>query len=171
MVMILDQFEQLSADNEKHLPIFDLILRAARAPAPHPVTWMVAFRRDFVEIFEFWSKHGLSPPLVLVKAFTRDQAEEVMVALADKAGVRFERQLLKDFTASAVQDGGVSSVDIGIGTLVLVNLANPTNKSTITLADYKFAGGSSGFLRPMSRTGFRSTPMPGRNRSSRRLYR
>lgn len=146
VVMILDQFEQLSADNEKHLPIFELILRAARAPAPHSVTWMVAFRRDFVEIFEFWSKHGLSPPLVLVKAFTRDQAEEVMVALADKAGVRFERQLLKDFTASAVQDGGVSSVDIGIGTLVLVNLANRTNKSTITLADYKFAGGSSGVL-------------------------
>jgi WD40 repeat protein len=145
-VVIIDQLEQLSPASEAHLPVYDLIVKAAHASAPHPATWIIAFRRDFVGIYEFLAERGLALPFVLVTAFTREEAEQVMATLADKAGVSFERQLLKDFTASAAVNGAVSSVDIGIGTLVLVNLAKHAKKDTITLDDYKFAGGSSGVL-------------------------
>ncbi|MGA7342824.1 MAG: hypothetical protein WBE72_11185 [Terracidiphilus sp.] len=145
-VVIIDQLEQLSPSNEAHAPVYELIVKAAHAPAPHPATWIIAFRRDFVGIYEFLAERSLALPFVLVTAFTREEAEQVMATLADKAGVSFERQLLKDFTASAAVNGSVSSVDIGIGTLVLVNLAKRTKKDTITLDDYKFAGGSSGVL-------------------------
>lgn len=145
-VIVIDQLEQLSPANEAHVPVFDLIAKAAQAAAPHPATWIIAFRRDFVGIYEFLATQGLALPFLLITAFSREQAEEVMATLADKAGVSFERQLLKDFTASAAVNGAVSSVDIGIGTLVLVNLAKRAKKETITLDDYKFAGGSSGVL-------------------------
>jgi WD40 repeat protein len=145
-VIIIDQLEQLSPAIDAHARVYEVIVKAAQSPAPHPATWIISFRRDFVGIYEFLAAKGLALPFVLVMAFTCDQAEQVMATLADKAGVRFERQLLQDFTASAAVNGAVSSVDIGIGTLVLVNLAKRTKKDTITLDGYKFAGGSSGVL-------------------------
>jgi len=144
--IFIDQLEQLTPTNPAHAPIYELIVRAATKPAPHPATWIIAFRRDFVGIYEFLFSRGQTPPAVLVPAFSQEQAEEVMATLADRAGVRLERQLLADFTTSAAVNGAVSSVDIGIGTLVLVNLAKRAGKEILTLNDYKFAGGSSRVL-------------------------
>ena len=78
--------------------------------------------------------------------FNEDQAEEVMATLGAAVGITFERELLKDFIRSASVDGLISPVDIGIGTLVLVGLAERTNKETLRIGDYNFAGGSAGIL-------------------------
>lgn len=71
---------------------------------------------------------------------------EVMATLGAAAGINFERELLEAFVRSASVEGLISPVDVAIGTLVLVNLAERTNTQTLRLGDYKFAGGSTGVL-------------------------
>jgi hypothetical protein len=147
LLIILDQFEQLDPQTPEHAEIFDLVDLAAKRNSPHPVTWVVAFKKQYgSEWYEFQSERCLNPPHVSVKLFGEDQAESIMTTLGAEAGLTFERELLKDFLRSASVDGLVSPVDVGIGTLVLVNLAERTNKNTLRIGDYKFAGGSSGLM-------------------------
>jgi len=46
-VIVLDQFEQLLPDNLEHKPVFELLHKVCTAPPPHPVTWCIAFRREY----------------------------------------------------------------------------------------------------------------------------
>ena len=46
-VLILDQFEQLSQRQADHAPIFALLDRIAKAPAPHALSAVVGFRREY----------------------------------------------------------------------------------------------------------------------------
>ena len=45
-LLILDQFEQLRKRDPAHAPIFDLLERIAKAPAPHKLSVIIGFRRE-----------------------------------------------------------------------------------------------------------------------------
>lgn len=162
-VVMIDQLEQLNFANAEHRPVYDLISSIATGANPSAATWVLAFRRDFVGVYEylFDHTHGSAAPLIIVKSFSRKRAQEVMATLGEAAGISLEIALLEDFTKSVMVDQMVSPVDIGIGTLMLVNLAGESpEKQTLRLADYRFAGGSLGVLIGYIRNRLAEYPSP-----------
>ena len=61
LVVIMDQFEQLNPNKIEHKRLFELISEAARRAPPHPVTWVVSFKREFgADWYEFQSDNKLT---------------------------------------------------------------------------------------------------------------
>ena len=145
--VVLDQFEQLDLNDSQHAPIFKLLAAAAEAHPPHRVTWVVAFREEYASAWlKFCHNYGVRAPFLPVERFSKDDAAEIMATLGAEAGIRFERRLLDDFLGTALEEGRMSPVDIGIGLLVLAQLAQQRNKELLTHDDYEFAGRAQGLL-------------------------
>lgn len=148
-VIVLDQFEQLRG--AKNGPVFRLLRKVAReAEPPHQVTWIVAFRREFRAD---WSdfvipehERGFFPPLLSLRLFTAEQARDVISQLVSAAGLKVEQKVVDNLIAAATVEGEVSSVDIGIGLLVLSELHERQGGKTVTEDVYHFAGGAEGLL-------------------------
>jgi hypothetical protein len=63
-VIVLDQFEQLLPDNPEHKPVFELLNNVYTSPPPYPVTWCIAYRREYSATWtDFERPHNLRPPM------------------------------------------------------------------------------------------------------------
>jgi len=148
-VIVLDQFEQLHPDETTHQPIFELFRQMATTHMPpYHTTWIVAFRREYDS---FWRDFeltipGFHPPMVTIQPFSRAQAQEILATLAEAADFTLDQALVDDLVNAAARDGRVAAVDLGIGLLVLSELAVRKGTSALYLADYRFAGGAEGLL-------------------------
>ena len=148
-VIVLDQFEQLHPDETTHQPIFELFRKLATTHmAPYHTTWIVAFRREYDS---FWLDFGLTipgfhPPIVTIQLFSKAQAQEILAMLAEAANFMLDQALVDDLVNAVARDGRVAAVDLGIGLLVLSELAVRKRTAALSLADYRFAGGAEGLL-------------------------
>jgi DNA-binding CsgD family transcriptional regulator len=148
-VIVIDQFEQLgTAANGQ---VFRLLRKIAReAKPPHRVTWVIAFRREYRAN---WSdfiipehERGFFPREISLQLFTSEQARDVTSQLIQAAGLSVEQKVINNLIGAATVDGEVSSVDIGIGLLVLSELYERQGAKTVTQDVYHFAGGAEGLL-------------------------
>ncbi|MDX6693696.1 MAG: hypothetical protein QOF02_1299 [Blastocatellia bacterium] len=148
-VIVLDQFEQLgAADNGQ---IFRLLRKVARSSKPpHRVTWVIAFRREYRANWSDFiipeQDRKFFPPELSVRLFTAEQARDVISQLIEAAGLSVEQKVVDNLIDAATVDGEVSSVDIGIGLLVLSELHERQGAKTLTEDVYHFAGGAEGLL-------------------------
>jgi len=147
-VIVLDQFEQLRPGNSEHQPIFKLLRHIGKeATPPYRITWVVAFRRDYgPEWRDFEVEDEFDARLLSIKLLGKAQARDVMTTLADVSGITLDNELVEDMVDAAAQGDAVSPVDIGIGMLVLQDLATRRNRQHLALKDYRFAGGAAGLL-------------------------
>ena len=147
-VIVLDQFEQLSPDKAEFAPIFNFLKAVAIAAPPYIITWIVAFRREYSANWrDFELTHQLKQCETLsLKLFSVVQARNVMATLAYSAGLSLEQPLLDGFIDTVKREDRLSPVDIGIGLLMLQELASQKQKQELSLADYQFAGGSQGLF-------------------------
>jgi hypothetical protein len=148
-VIVLDQFEQLSS--AKNGPIFRFLRKVAReAKPPYRVTWLIAFRREFRANWSDFlipeQERGFFPPEISLQLFTSEQARDVTSQLIQAAGLSVEQRVINNLIEAATVDGEVSSVDIGIGLLVLSELYERQGAKTLTQDIYHFAGGAEGLL-------------------------
>jgi hypothetical protein len=147
-VVILDQFEQLDPKDAAHAPIFEFLRRLGDRLPPYRSTWIVAFRDEFAAPWRKFEEANPDPRrrMFFLDLFPRKRAKEVMATLGEKANLSIEDALLEDMLGVASQGGLVSPVDVGIGMLVLFELAQKLERQTLTKSDYRFAGGAEGLL-------------------------
>ena len=125
-VIVLDQLEQLHPDEKAHQPIFDLLGRVATTQMPpYHTTWIVAFRREYDPL---WRDFELTvadfhPPMLSMRLFGEEPAKDVLATLAEAAHLTLDHALVSDLVQAATRDGRVAAVDLGIGLLVLSELA------------------------------------------------
>jgi hypothetical protein len=147
-ILILDQFEQLQPSEPEHAPVFNLLERIAKAPAPHSLSAVVSFRREFAaDWLDFEQSHCFRaeqlPPVNLLAPQT---ASDALVTLATEAGFTLDNALVKNFIASIQRPEGISPVDVGIGILGLANFVQQRGNTHVGLSEYKVAGGAEGLL-------------------------
>jgi hypothetical protein len=143
-VIVLDQFEQMRGRDPSRCPVLRLLRSIARkAMPPHRVTWIVAFRREFLadwsELMISEQEHGFYPPELPVRPFSQEQAKEVVSRLAVEAGLSVEQKVVDDLVKAATERNDVSPVDIGVGLLILAELHSRQGGQTVTIRDYRFA--------------------------------
>lgn len=148
-VVVLDQFEQLRGATTGK--IFKLLKKLARtAKPPHEITWIVAFRRqfraDWADFMIGEQELGFFPREISLRLFTSEQARNVTSQLIETAGLRVEQKVIDNLIEAATVDGEVSSVDIGIGLLILSELSARQGDTNVTDEFYHFAGGAEGLL-------------------------
>jgi hypothetical protein len=148
-VIVLDQFEQLRGNTSGQ--VFQLLRKLARkAKPPHRITWIVAFRREFRADWSDFiipeQERGFFPPELSLRLFTPEQARDVISQLIQAAGLSVEQKVVNNLIEAATIDGEVSSVDIGIGLLVLSEMYERQGGKTLTEDVYHFAGGAEGLL-------------------------
>ena len=147
-VVVLDQFEQLLPERTEHKPVFDFLKQIASGSLHNKITWIVAFRYEYLHVwrnFEIDNKLKAAETMSL-KLFSAAQAKNVFITLAEEAGLTLEQALVDGFTESVSRNERVSPVDIGIGLLMVNELANRKQNRQLTLEDYHFAGGSQGLF-------------------------
>ncbi len=146
-VLILDQFEQLQASNPNHMPIFELVERVQRAPAPHKLSLVVAFRREYLPDWaDFEQAHDFRAEQLAISLLAPRTARDAFVTLTSEAGFTLDEALVGNFISSVVRQSGVSPVDIAIGVLSLANFAQQSGNTHIGVTEYELAGGSEGLL-------------------------
>ena len=146
-VIVLDQFEQLLPDKTEFAPIFDLLTQVIVAAPPHSITWIIAFRREYLPHWrDFELENKLQPNMLSLKLLSLPQAQTVLVTLAEAAGLTLEQALVDGFIQTVQKEERVSPVDIGIGLLMLQELATQKQKQQLSFEDYHFAGGSQGLF-------------------------
>ena len=93
---------------------------------PYHTTWIVAFRREYDPV---WRDFELTiadfhPPMVSMRLFGEEPAKDVLATLAEAAHLTLDQALVADLVQAAARDGRVAAVDLGIGLLVLSELAS-----------------------------------------------
>jgi hypothetical protein len=148
-VIVLDQFEQLGT--AMNGPLFRHLSKVARsARPPHRVTWVIAFRREYRASWSDFiipeQERKFFPPELSLRLFTSQQARNVISQLIQAANLSVEQKVIDNLIDAATVDGEVSSVDIGIGLLVLSELHERQGENILTEDTYHFAGGAEGLL-------------------------
>ena len=148
-VIVIDQFEQLGAATNGQ--IFRLLRKVAReAKPPHRVTWVIAFRREYRANWSDFMipehERGFFPREISLRLFSSEQARDVTSQLIQAARLSVEQKVINNLIEAATIEGEVSSVDIGIGLLVLAELYERQGAKTVTEDVYHFAGGAEGLL-------------------------
>lgn len=148
-VIVLDQFEQLGSNIKG--PIFDLLRKVARkSKPPNRITWIIAFRREYRASWSDFMipehERGFYPPELSLRLFAPQQARDVISQLIQAADLSVEQKVVDNLIEAATLEGEVSSVDIGIGLLVLSELYERHGAKTLTEDVYYFAGGAEGLL-------------------------
>jgi Leucine-rich repeat (LRR) protein len=148
-VIVIDQLEQLDPKLPAHAPLFELLRQVGQRRPPFRVTWILAFRQEFASAwFDFETAHpDLRFQKKTLELFHPKAAEEVLATLAEAAKLTLDRGLVAELVGSATNaDGRVSPVDLGIGLLILHELARARHTDSLSLTDYRFAGGSEHLL-------------------------
>lgn len=163
-VLILDQFEQLRHDVPEHALIFALLERVVRQPAPHPLSLVVAFRREYDSDwldFEYSLRDvGFLAEKLPVNLMPQRLAEDVVATLSSAAGFQLDQALVSNFIAGIASPQGVSPVDIAIGMLALSNVAQRTGTSHLTFTNYSLSGGADGLLLSYVQETLQEVPEP-----------
>jgi hypothetical protein len=147
-VLILDQFEQLSRKEKDQVPIFELLSRIAKSPAPRNLTAVVAFRREFsADWLDFEQARGFRAEQIPISLLAKTTAEDAFITLASEAGLTVDNALVSNFISSVQTSEGVSPADLAIGILSLANFAQRTGEQRIGNTEYRLAGGAEGLLR------------------------
>jgi hypothetical protein len=121
-VLILDQFEQLSQRQAEHAPIFALLDRIAKAPAPRALSAVVGFRREYSpDWLDFEQQCNFRAEQLPINLLAPPAASQALTVLAAEAGFTLDQALVNNFIASVTAPEGVSPVDIAIGVLSLAN--------------------------------------------------
>jgi internalin A len=156
LVLVLDQFEQLSPDRPGDRPIFNLVREALTAPAPHFLKVVIAFRRDYYPSWRDFEREldssaspgqarGARPVDVPLRLFTRAKAADVIATVAEAAQIKVTEALVTTIVDSIRnRDDRVSPVDIGISMMAVGELAAQKPNRELDVADYRFAGGADG---------------------------
>ncbi len=146
-VLILDQFEQLRAGEPAHAPVFALLDRIAKAPAPHKLSALVGFRReytaDWLDLEKDYSFRAEQVPINLLAPRT---AADALVTLASEVGFSLDQALVENFISGVASPQGVSPVDIAIAVLSLANFVQQRGTTHIGMKEYDLAGGAEGLL-------------------------
>jgi hypothetical protein len=159
-VLILDQFEQLRPGEPTHAPIFDLLQRIAKGPAPRKLSAVVGFRREYAanwqDLEEAYGFHAAQVPIYLLPPRT---AGDALVTLASEAGFTLDQALVENFVSSVAhsqgalhivtnvtRSGGVLPIDIAIGVLSLSNFVRQSGTAHVGMKEYGLAGGAEGLL-------------------------
>jgi hypothetical protein len=146
-VLILDQFEQLSQRQAEHTPIFALIDRIAKAPAPHALSGVVGFRRDYTpDWMDFELQCGLRAEQLPVNLLAPPAAAQALTVLAAEAGFTLDQALVNKSIRAVTAPEGVSPIDIAISALSLANFVQQRGVTHVDNSDYTTAGGAQGFL-------------------------
>ena len=147
-VLILDQCEQLNPRQSEHGPVFELLKRIAKAPAPHKLTAVVAFRREFVsDWLDFEDASGFRSDQMAINLLAPQRAKDVLITLASEAGFSLDNKLVDDFVQNISRPGGILPVDIAIGILSLDNFVQRHVNAHVSVKEYQLAGGAEGLLR------------------------
>jgi len=141
-VIVIDQAEQLSP--ERQAPIFDLFRKAAAADPPNLITWVIAFREDYLPT---WRELELSlpaaapclPQTLLLKRLRRDTAIEAISVLVEEGGLAIDTSTIGALVDAVADEKGVSPVDIGIALLALDEM--PAGRSSLSASTFIAAGG------------------------------
>lgn len=97
-VLILDQFEQLSAGNAEHVPVFQLLARIAQEPTPHRFSAVVGFRREYqADWSDFELAQGFRAEQIAVNLMTRPVAADVFPSSLAKLGLSWNRSWCTTF--------------------------------------------------------------------------
>lgn len=147
-VIVLDQFEQLLPPKPEFAAIFNFLNTVMLAQPPHHFTWIVAFQREYLPDWcDFELENKLQhPPMLSLKFLSILEGQEVIITLAEEAGLSLEQKLVQNFIQSVQNDGRLSPVIIGIGLSMFQELANSKQISHLELQHYSFAGGSQGLF-------------------------
>ncbi len=141
-VMVLDQFEQLHPEQNDHRPVFELLRRVAGERPPHQTTWLVAFREEYAAAWwKFQNSLGIQPPMLPVERFRPKQAGAVVATLAEKADFQLDQDLVDTMVRDMSLGDRISPVDIGIGMMMLDELARDRRDRHLTHDAYLGAGG------------------------------
>ncbi len=144
-VVILDKLDQLDPDSPAHRRIFELFLRDAERPAPHRITWVVAFRDSFRQRWLELSGErlrDLTVPDHAVRLFSEAHAREVMKTLADHDNLGLEPGIRNDLIVGKE----ISPVQVAIPLDCLSRLRHGLRKTELRMADYRSAGSAHGLL-------------------------
>ena len=145
-VILIDQAEQLNPAD--HPEMFDLYEKMMSIPSGHPITWVIAFREEYLVT---WSKYLISkripyPPSITIERFSTEQARRVMATLANASNMNLSESVMRDLLETISQENGqVSPVDIGISLLVLSELGRE-KQTIISERVYQQAGKAEGLL-------------------------
>jgi internalin A len=146
-VLVLDQFEQLRPNEPVHAQIFGLLDRIAKAPAPHRLSAIVGFRRDYMQDWaDLEHDYGFHAEQVPIRLLAPATAGDALVTLAGEAGFTLDQALVNNFISGVTTDMGVSPVDIAIGVLSLANFVQQRGTAHVGLKEYSLAGGAEGLL-------------------------
>ncbi len=151
-VLIIDQLEQLSHKTNAHSPIFDLLGRIAKAPAPHILSAVVGFRREYLPDWsDFEYQFELRSEPLPIKLLAPSAASQTLIILTGEAGFTLDQALVDNFISSVTAAEGVSPVDIAIGVLSLANFVQQRGINHVHNSDYTSAGGVRDFCSPLSK--------------------
>lgn len=146
-VLILDQFEQLRVDQPDHLPVFQLLERIANEPAPHRLSVVVGFRREYTaDWLDFEQGSGFRAEQVAVNLLPKSIAGDVMATIASQAGFTLEQALVDNFVSTVAQPRGISPLDLSVGLESLANFARQRGREQVTVRDYQLVGEAEGLL-------------------------
>ena len=164
-VLIMDQFEQLRPGRLEHRPVFQLLERIAKEPAPHRLSVVVGLRREYqADWSDFELANGFRAEQVAVNLMPRPVAGDVIATLAGKAGFALEQELVDNFLANIAQGPAqpdrVSPLDISIGLESLANFAQQRGVDHVTMNDYQLAGGAEGLLLAFVQQKLEEVPEP-----------
>jgi hypothetical protein len=157
LVVVIDQLEQLDPEDAAHQGVFDLLRRALRAPPPHYLKLVVAFRRDYYPTWRDFERELEDDGVpgrarvpthdVSLRLFSEAAAAQVLPTLTDAAGFRVSEALVTAVLRSVRNaDGRVSPLDIGIAMMVLSERAAVARDRELDMGDYRMAGGLEGLL-------------------------
>lgn len=146
-VLILDQLEQLRPNEPAHAQIFALLDRIAEAPAPHKLSVIIGFRRDYMPDWaDLEYTRGFRAEQMPLNLLAPTTAGDALVTLAGAAGFTLDQALVDNFISGVTGAQGVSPVDIAIGVLSLANFVQQSGTAHVGLKEYSLAGGVEGLL-------------------------
>ncbi len=121
-ILLLDQLEQLRTDEPTHAPIFALLQRIAKGPAPHKLSAVVGFRREYTaDWLDLEKDYGFLAEQVPINLLAPRTAGDALVTLASEAGFTLDQALVENFVSSVAHSQGVLPIDVAIGVLSLSN--------------------------------------------------
>lgn len=147
-IVILDQLEQLDPCNSEHEGIFDRLSGAMAAPPPHRIRYVVSFLEEYASTWLPWQarQHRACTPVIVLRPFAEHQAQETLATLASEIALSLQQPVVNEIVRGAMTPDGVLPVDLGIGLLVLSELARRKGTKEISDRDFRVAGGSAGLL-------------------------
>jgi hypothetical protein len=146
-VLILDQFEQLRIGEPAHASIFALLGRIANAAAPHKLSTIVSFRREYAaDWLDLERAFGFRADQVPLNLLAPRTAGDALIALAGEAGFTLDQALVNNFISGVASPQGVSPVDVSIGLLSLANFVQQSGAAHVGRKEYDLAGGAEGLL-------------------------